>query len=192
MRKSTKVVALDIHKDSITVALAGRDQEGPKLYGTIPSTGEALSKLVGKLAAPETQLDAVKEAQARIKGLDQALQQTLEGWSREGETRGLMALRGVDTLTAVTTLAELGDLTRFDSPRQLMAFGGLVPSEHSSGSRRQRGAPSMAARIMANHLSSAASVLLSASVRAATSRSADRAVFVAWLLFIMPACLSFV
>ena len=72
--------------------------------------------------------------------LDQALQQTLEGWSREGETRGLMALRGVDTLTAVTTLAELGDLTRFDSPRQLMAFVGLVPSEHSSGSRRQRGA----------------------------------------------------
>ena len=68
------------------------------------------------------------------------MQQTLEGWSREGETRGLMALRGVDTLTAVTTLAELGDLTRFDSPRQLMAFVGLVPSEHSSGSRRQRGA----------------------------------------------------
>ena len=62
MRKSTKVVALDIHKDSITVALAGRDREGPKLYGTIPSTGEALSKLVGKLAAPETQLRFCYEA----------------------------------------------------------------------------------------------------------------------------------
>ena len=49
MRKSTKVVALDIHKDSITVALAGRDREGPKLYGTIPSTGEALSKLCSLL-----------------------------------------------------------------------------------------------------------------------------------------------
>ena len=47
-----------------------------------------------------------------------------------------MALRGVNTLTAVTTLAELGDLTRFDSPRQLMAFVGLVPSEHSSGNRQ--------------------------------------------------------
>ena len=80
--------------------------------------------LAGDVALPAQQIvfqeyeDAVKEAQARIKGL----QQTLEGWSREGETRGLMALRGVDTLTAVTTLAELGDLTRFDSPRQLMAF----------------------------------------------------------------------
>ena len=52
-------------------------------------------------------VDAVKEAQARIKGLDQALQQTLEGWSREGETRGLMALRGVAwrrTLSVRTTI----------------------------------------------------------------------------------------
>lgn len=85
-------------------------------------------------------VDAVQEAQGRIKGLDQALLHTLEQWSREEETRGLMALRGVNTLTAITTLAELGDLTRFDSPRQLMAFVGLVPSEHSSGSRQQRGA----------------------------------------------------
>ena len=52
----------------------------------------------------------------------------------------MRALRGVDALTAVTTLAELGDLTRFDSPRQLMAFVGVVPCEHSSGSRQKRGA----------------------------------------------------
>ena len=44
MRKSTKFVALDIYKDSITVALAGEDRQGPKLYGTIPSTDAALSK----------------------------------------------------------------------------------------------------------------------------------------------------
>ena len=69
-----------------------------------------------------------------------ALQKALEGWSLEGETRAMRALRGVDALTAVTALAELGDLTRFDSPRQLMAFVGLVPCEHSSGSRQKRGA----------------------------------------------------
>ena len=49
MRKSTKVVALDIHKDPITVALAGRDREGSKLYGTIPSTGEASNAARGQL-----------------------------------------------------------------------------------------------------------------------------------------------
>ena len=58
----------------------------------------------------------------------------------EPKTRGLMAFRGVSELTALTTLAELGDLTRFGLPRQVMAFVGLVPSEHSSGNRRQRGA----------------------------------------------------
>ena len=54
--------------------------------------------------------------------------------------RGVMALRGAAEITAMTTIAELGDVTRFDSPRQLMAFVGLVPGEHSSGDHRRRGA----------------------------------------------------
>ena len=75
-------------------------------------------------------VDEVKHAQARIKALEEELDQALCE----------MARRGVDTLTAITVLAELGDITRFDTPRQLMAYVGLVPSEHSSGQRRQRGA----------------------------------------------------
>ena len=62
MRKSTKFVALDIHKDSITVALSGEGPQGPKLYGTIPSTGAALSKLAAKLAGPGTSLQFCYEA----------------------------------------------------------------------------------------------------------------------------------
>ena len=58
--QSTKVVALDIHKDS--VALASQDQRAPRLYGTIPSTGEALAKLANKLADPETSLRFCYEA----------------------------------------------------------------------------------------------------------------------------------
>jgi len=52
----------------------------------------------------------------------------------------LIRLRGIDGLSAVTVLAERGDITRFDNPRQLMSFLGLVPSEHSSGARRRTGA----------------------------------------------------
>ena len=54
----------------------------------------------------------------------------------------MIALRGVDVLTAVIVLAELGDLTspRFDHPRQLMGFLGLVPGEYSSGAHRRQGA----------------------------------------------------
>ena len=51
----------------------------------------------------------------------------------------LTSLRGVGVVTAVTLVAELGDPGRFDSPRQLMAYAGVVPSEHSSGGREQRG-----------------------------------------------------
>ena len=48
----------------------------------------------------------------------------------------LQALRGVQWLVALTVVAELGDLTRFDNPRQLAAFVGLIPSEYSSGPSR--------------------------------------------------------
>jgi transposase len=51
----------------------------------------------------------------------------------------LQALRGVQFTVAVTTVAELGDLTRFDTPRELMKFLGLIPSEYSTGERRRQG-----------------------------------------------------
>jgi len=51
----------------------------------------------------------------------------------------LQALRGVAQLTAVTVVAELGSLSRFHNPRQLMGYSGLVSSEYSSGNRIQRG-----------------------------------------------------
>jgi len=85
-------------------------------------------------------IDTVKEAQARVAGLEAQMRAALEGWSLRAVVEALMALRGVDLITAMTVLAELGDLTRFDSPRQLMSFLGLVPSEHSSGGRRRQGA----------------------------------------------------
>ena len=52
----------------------------------------------------------------------------------------LQALRGVQVIVAVTTVAELGDLTRFDNPRELMKFLGLTPSASSAGERRRHGA----------------------------------------------------
>ena len=51
----------------------------------------------------------------------------------------LQALRGVQFTVAVTTVAELGDLTRFDHPRPLMKYLGLTPSEYSRGERRRQG-----------------------------------------------------
>jgi transposase len=84
-------------------------------------------------------LEAVKEAQRRVAGLEEQLRQALAGWSLRPVVEGLMALRGVSVIAAMTLLAELGDLSRFDSPRELMGYLGLIPSEHSSGGSRRQG-----------------------------------------------------
>jgi transposase len=60
-------------------------------------------------------------------------------WRMYPVIEALQALRGVQFTVAITTLAELGDLTRFDQPRQLMKYLGLTPSEYTSGPRRLLG-----------------------------------------------------
>lgn len=84
-------------------------------------------------------VDAVSQTTHRVDELTRSLEQACESWSLWPMVQALRALRGVDLVTAATIMSELGDLTRFDSPRQLMAFVGLVPSEHSSGERRRQG-----------------------------------------------------
>ncbi|MEX2495236.1 MAG: IS110 family transposase, partial [Woeseia sp.] len=88
-------------------------------------------------------IDCVKQQQLRVKGLEAEMARVLPGWRLAPVVEGLMALRGCRLITAMTVVSELGDITRFDSPRQLMAFLGLVPSEDSSGPRRRRGGITM-------------------------------------------------
>ncbi len=84
-------------------------------------------------------IDAVKQAQQRVIGLEEEMSKALGGWSLGPVVEALMSLRGVKLITAMTVMAELGDITRFESPRQLMKYLGLVPSEHSSGQSVRRG-----------------------------------------------------
>ena len=88
----------------------------------------------------EEYLQAERAASQRVAQLTDHLMRALPEWSLAPVVDSLIALRGVDKLAAIVLLAELGDISRFDSPRQLMAFLGLVPSEHSSGGRRRQGA----------------------------------------------------
>ena len=64
----------------------------------------------------------------------------MKAWRLHPVVEALQALRGVQFTVAVTMVAEIGDLTRFGNPRELMKFLGLIPSEYSSGERRQQGA----------------------------------------------------
>jgi len=85
-------------------------------------------------------IDTVKQAQQRVVDLTDQMHKVLMNWSMAPVIQALVCLRGIDVLSAMVIVAELGDLRRFESPRQLMAYLGLVPSEHSSGSRRRQGA----------------------------------------------------
>jgi len=82
---------------------------------------------------------AVEQLLARVAELDHEIA-ALAATAPYGERVGwLRCFRGIDTLAAMTLLAEIGDFQRFARPRQLMAYLGLVPSEASSGDRMQRG-----------------------------------------------------
>jgi transposase len=82
---------------------------------------------------------AVNEHTERLQRLEQALHEQVTSWRLHPVVEAFQALRGVQFTVAVTMVAELGDLTRFDNPRQLMQCLGLIPSEYSSGERRQQG-----------------------------------------------------
>ncbi len=82
---------------------------------------------------------AVEEAGARIARLDKDIAALVESWSLKPLVQALQGLRGVRLLSAVVIAAELGDMARFAKPAQLMAYLGLVPSEHSSGESTRRG-----------------------------------------------------
>jgi len=84
-------------------------------------------------------LHAISESGARIARLEQALREELPTWGLRPLVQALQALRGVQLIAAITLVAELQDFVRFAHPRQLMAYVGLVPGEHSSGPRRRQG-----------------------------------------------------
>ncbi len=207
---STKYVGLDVHKETIAVAIAQEGRSEPIYYGEIPNRAEALRKLVKKVASngekvsfcyeagpcgydvyrqlidlgqrcdvvapafllrhgkrfsggskwtqkyfrwlegirfemPAQQIvfqeyvDTVKYMTGRVEALEGEMRQSMQGWSLAPVVTGIMALRGVELITAMTVVAELGDISRFACAPEVMAHLGLVPSEHSSGDRRQRG-----------------------------------------------------
>lgn len=84
-------------------------------------------------------VDAVRTCTQRIERVTEQIRQLLPQWRLGPVVEALQAMRGVSLVVAVTIVAELGDLSRFDHPRKLMAYLGMIPSEHSSGDTTKRG-----------------------------------------------------
>jgi transposase len=84
-------------------------------------------------------IEAVETGTARLKKLEGEVAKAATTGRHAPLIAALQSLRGVGVITAVTLVAELGDLGRFPTPRPLMGYLGLVPSEHSSGASQRRG-----------------------------------------------------
>ena len=84
-------------------------------------------------------LHSISESSARIARLEQAMRDSLGEWSLKPLVQALQALRGVSLIGSMTLVAELQDFLRFEHPRKLMAYVGLVPGEYSSGPKRRQG-----------------------------------------------------
>jgi transposase len=100
----------------------------------------------------EDYVQAVEAAEARRDRLTAQIAVMLPAWTLAPVVAALQTLRGMALVNAATLIAELGDLSRFANPRQLMAYLGLVPSEHSSGASVRRGGLTKAGNSAARRL----------------------------------------
>jgi transposase len=102
-----------------------------------------LSRVVCPTAAQQIvfqeYLRAVTQHLERLQRIEESLQDEVASWRMAPVVEALCALRGVQFTVAATTVAEVGNLTRFDNPRQLTSYLGLNPSEYSSGEKRRQG-----------------------------------------------------
>jgi transposase len=132
----------------------GRHYPGKTTWGKAHMAwlaGQKLEHLEQRIALEE-RLVAVRQAKERIERLEQAIREAVPAWSLAPLVTALMALRGVAFIAATTLLAEIGDLGRFRTPRELMAWLGLVPSEFSTGEDTRRGPITKAGNLRARQI----------------------------------------
>jgi transposase len=87
----------------------------------------------------EEMMLTIRQALERMVRLEEAIRVAVPDWSLAAVVTALMAMRGMDVISAASFLAEIGDLSRFQTPTELMAYLGLVPSESSTGAAIKRG-----------------------------------------------------
>jgi len=119
----------------------GRHYPGKKTWGPAHMNWLMLQKLEHReqRIALEELVGAVRQESERVERLEQAIRDAVPEWSLAEVVTALQAMRGIDLVAAVTVLAEIGDLSRFQNPRELMGYLGLVPSESSTGDTVNRG-----------------------------------------------------
>lgn len=119
----------------------GRVYPGKKAWGRSTSSGSTGSASLGltRRVVLHEMIIAERQCRDRVARLERAIEDALLDWSPAPAVERLQALRGVRLIAAVTFMVEVGDVRRFETPRRLMAYLGLVPSERSTGDAIRRG-----------------------------------------------------
>jgi transposase len=119
----------------------GRHYPGKKTWGPAHMNWLISQKLEHReqRIAFEELMESVRQESERVERLEQAIRVAVPEWSLAEVVTALQAVRGIDLIAAVAVLAEVGDLSLFRNPRELMAYLGLVPSESSTGDTVKRG-----------------------------------------------------
>lgn len=102
--------------------------------------------------ALQEMVEAVRISKERVERLERTIEEFIPAWSLAPIVRALQTMRGVDLIVAVTFVTEVGDVNRFESPRQLMGYLGLVPGERSSGESIRRGGITKAGNGRVRHM----------------------------------------
>jgi transposase len=119
----------------------GRCYPGKKTWGPAHMKWLRSQKLEHReqRMALEELLEGVRQEDERVERLEQAIREAVPEWSLAEVITALQAMRGIDLIAAVAVVAEIGDLSRFQNPRELMGYLGLVPSEDPTGDSVRRG-----------------------------------------------------
>jgi transposase len=102
--------------------------------------------------ALQEMVEAVRTSKERVERLEHVIEEFVPAWSLAPVVRALQTLRGVELIVAVTFATEIGDVQRFESPRQLMGYLGLVPGERSTGETVKRGGITKAGNGRVRHM----------------------------------------
>ncbi|MGE0418697.1 MAG: IS110 family transposase [Acetobacteraceae bacterium] len=118
----------------------GRDYPGKKTWGPRHEQwlqAQRFAHTAQQIVLQEMIL-AARHARERLKRVEAAIVEFIPDWSLAPVVEALQALRGIQLVTAATIMVEVGDLSRFENPRQLMGYLGLVPGERSTGESVRR------------------------------------------------------
>ncbi|MFG1230571.1 IS110 family RNA-guided transposase [Xanthobacter wiegelii] len=154
--RSAAVESLRVHRQQVSAFMLKHGRVFPRKTGWtmryLSWLQEQRFEHPAHQIALQEMVEAVRIAKERVTRLEGAIAEFVPSWSLGPVVIALQTLRGVDLIVAVTFVAEVGDVSRFENPRQLMGYLGLVPSERSTGDTIRRGGITKAGNGRVRHM----------------------------------------